>query len=183
MQAGEAARIDVWCYSYRPTDAAWHTLTRMLRRICGPQALTERVAMLALGDEDDLPAARPGQPTLVIVLFSLTATPEAEHHLRVLQQLQASQPGAGPMVALVDEQPFRERFADQPDRLEQRRQNWQRVLADGGIATVFAPLSEAGEPALEGALKNLPGQPGARPRSPAAANRPAPPDDLAVQRT
>jgi hypothetical protein len=74
-----------------------------------------------------------------VLLFALTATPEAETHGALLRAL--PQP---PAAIVVDEADFRRRFtgAAGEQRVQQRRAAWQRLLADAGLpAPVFLDLS------------------------------------------
>jgi hypothetical protein len=44
------------------------------------------------------------------------------------------------VIALVDESTFRRRFAQLPERLEERRRAWHDGLAAHGLAAVFVDL-------------------------------------------
>jgi hypothetical protein len=92
------------------------------------------------GDEDsyELPATTP--QSVVVALFALTATPEAETHGRLLQRL-LGLPAAQRLV-LIDESAFRARF--DAARLEQRRDAWRKLLDVLGARAVFVDLAHAG---------------------------------------
>lgn len=94
---------------------------------------------------DDGLAAPSGQRVL---LFAMTATPEAESHGRLLSALaragaQGRDAADGPLLAIVDESGFRRRLApaDLARRLDERRGAWRRLLEAGGHRPVFVDLA------------------------------------------
>ena len=87
-------------------------------------------------------------------MFDLTATPEAEAQGRFVQRLQAVA-DAAPLLAVVDEAAFRQRFGALPERLAERRAAWQR-WADGlGVTLMCCDLNQPDPRAAEAVLVSL----------------------------
>ncbi|MEZ5660794.1 MAG: DUF2868 domain-containing protein [Burkholderiaceae bacterium] len=97
-----------------------------------------------LGDEDDRTPPRLDDGERLLVLFNLAATPEAEHHGRLLDMLSATLPESP--VVVIDETRFRERFPADAARLEQRRTAWRGML-EGRCTARF--LEPADDPAID----------------------------------
>ncbi len=140
QQAGEPLALRVQPFNYQaPPEAAKGLETLVERHLGRPAALT-LTASCAEGEEAQCAAtvrAEWREPTVVLALFALTATPEHETHGRFVQAL-ADATGHRPVV-LIDESGFRQRFGDSP-RLAERRTAWRALLAPIGIAAVFADL-------------------------------------------
>jgi hypothetical protein len=81
---------------------------------------------------------------IVVMPFSLAATPEAENHGMVLtgarDRVAAGRPGARLMV-VIDEAPFAERMSGAPGRIAERRELWRQFVASHGIEPVFVSLA------------------------------------------
>lgn len=133
-------------YSYRIGAGLQRGLADVLERQLGPRVSLKVGDPLPQGAQDDALEAllpRGGAPATVVALFALTATPERETHGAFLRQLASRWPA--PVVVLVDESGFAQRFAGTPEfesRREQRRAAWRSVLGDAGHAPLFADLSE-----------------------------------------
>jgi hypothetical protein len=140
--------VQVVPYSYQLTAAGLEGLQRLMAQIHGGTAEVAVRPAVPLGGEDRLRESNPtaGLPaSLVVALFSMSATPEVENHAAFIAALAALLPQGTPLVALVDESAFRKRFGHDPARIDERRATWRRILATRlDIAPVFVPL-ESGE--------------------------------------
>lgn len=146
-QAGQFLAVQVLPYSYEVAMDRVPALRMLLEQALGARVAPQLAAPVALGGEDELPAALPPPPGAVppvrVALFPLTATPERENHGAFVRKLSAS---AGQLLVVVDESGFRRRFggADGETRRLQRRTAWQRMLHDEGHAPLFVDLASPG---------------------------------------
>lgn len=142
---GERATVRVMPYSYQLAPQSALGLKEIVTRVFGPKAEMSIAPSVAFGEEDTLPAdlVPQGGCALAAVLFNLTATPEAENHGTFVAAVAATLVPGTPLVALIDEAGFRQRFAGQPARLEERRSAWRQMLAAQSIAPVFVDLGES----------------------------------------
>ena len=161
--------IRVTPYAYTPDETARASLQTVLRDVIGEGAKVSIDPPCPYGAEEDWLAHIPPDEDadLHIVLFSLSATPEAENHatfVRLLREFYASARQGVRVAALVDEQPFRAHFAGQAGldrRIEERLESWRTMMA--GVNTAMVPLALDGhaprevaemlEPALLGQEK------------------------------
>jgi hypothetical protein len=155
--SGREARVHVLPYSYDVSPAAALLLQEAVTREFGPRASLAVAPAVAFGDEDALPpGALPGTPpSLVLALFSLTATPEDENHGAFLTALAAQLPPDTPLAALVDEAGFKARFDTHPKRQEERRQVWARVLEKHAVGFAFVDLDATDPAALAETLSGI----------------------------
>lgn len=130
----EAARVAVLPYSTSLTPQAALRLQQVIQRLFGPQSEVLLAEPLAFGGEDAWSVAM-GEAALHLVIFSLSATPEAEHHGALLQKLRAER-----LLVVVDESAFLQRFADQPERLAERRKLWSGFLEAIPVPHLLADL-------------------------------------------
>ncbi len=156
---GEAARIRVVPYSYRPSPQTALGLNALMGRVFGANTEVTISPTVPFGGEDALdPESVPGAPVaLVAALLSLTATPERENHGMFIAALAVRKPPSTPLAVLVDESAFRQRF-DEPGgsgaaRLGERRAAWQRMLAENGREAVFVDLENHDLAEAERALR------------------------------
>jgi Protein of unknown function (DUF2868) len=151
----EAARVRVVPYSYQLTPQAVLGLQAIAARLFGPHAEVSVAPGISWGGEDALPdgLVPAGPQTLLLVVFSLAATPEAENHGAFLAAVAALAGRATPVVAIVDESGFRKRFAHEPRRLDERRAAWRELLAGPGREPVFADLEAPDHAAVDAALE------------------------------
>lgn len=75
----------------------------------------------------------------------MTATPEPENHGAFVEAIAARLSRETPLVVVVDESAFARRFADEPQRIRERRTAWHRMFAERSREPVFADL-EGGDP-------------------------------------
>lgn len=155
--SGREARVHVLPYSYAVSPAAMLLLQEGVTREFGPRASLSVAPPLAFGDEDALPpSALPDTPpSLVLALFSLTATPEEENHGAFLAALATRLPTGTPLTALVDEAGFKARFDAQPKRQEERRRAWTRVLEKHAVTVTFVDLTDTDPGALAETLSHI----------------------------
>lgn len=96
----------------------------------------------AYGEEDDLLESLDRQATLpacIVLLISLSATPESEAHGYLVAEVQRrlrAAGGEGRLLFLLDENGFRQRFGGMPEfprRLEERRAAWEEMVKPFGL--------------------------------------------------
>jgi uncharacterized protein DUF2868 len=134
--------VRVTPYSYNVPPAAAVGLERVIRSVFGTNASLTVMAPVAYGGEDALAMNTKSQSSATLIaLFNATATPEVEAHGAFLDRLGASAGPGGTLVALVDESAFRDRWGDEPARLEARRTSWRALCADRHVACAFAALT------------------------------------------
>lgn len=158
---GEIARVCVLPYACQLVAQSALRLRDIVTRVFGPRAELTIAASVAFGEEDALPQdlLPDGPLALALAFFSLSATPEAENHGSFLSAL-ATRLGRGtPLLALIDEAGFRQRFAGQPARLEERRQAWRDVLAAQGVTPLVLDLAQGDVAAAAQELEAVLGQP------------------------
>ncbi len=145
---GHAAQVQVVPYSYQLSTAALAGLQRLLLDVHDGSAEIAVRPSVPIGGEDRLRDNDPiaGLPaSLVVAVFSLSATPEVENHAAFIATLAALLPRGTPLVAVVDESAFRRRFGHDPARIDERRGIWRRILATRlDIAPVFVALESGG---------------------------------------
>jgi len=161
LQHGDVARVVVLPYASTPNAQAALGLQAVLGPALG-DGLKLRIAPTAAfgAEEDDDDAGGAGTSldagtTLVVALFDLSATPEAESQGRFVQQLAARAPAGAATIVLVDEVAFKQRFSGDPMRLTQRRDAW-RVFAEAlGTVAVCVDLDAPDAPNATGAVRAL----------------------------
>ena len=151
QQSGDVAHVVVLPYASTPTAQAALGLRALLVPALGDPALRDGLQLriadtAAFGAEDEAEAgvALDAGTTLVVALFDLSATPEAENQGRFARQLAARAPAGAATVLLVDEAGFKQRFGADSARLVQRREAW-RVFAEAlGTVPVCTDLGTPG---------------------------------------
>jgi hypothetical protein len=136
QQRQAPARLTLLPYAQPADAAAADALAAWFRPLLGERLTlqVEPVRAYGVDDEVGLQRALGGEPTLLLALFDLAATPEAEVQARWLRQMQTATAHLRPpprFLVLVEEDAFVQRFgATAPERIAQRRQAW-RELAQG----------------------------------------------------
>jgi hypothetical protein len=147
---GKPGEARVTPYAYRAGDETRRRLARALGAAIGDGAEVGFDEPIDYGAEESWLAAQVLKPDLDyhILLFSLSATPEAENHgalaAELARRLKREQPGTV-LAAIVDESPYRSHFAGQPgldERISQRLDAWLRVLANAGVPLLALDLSQ-----------------------------------------
>ncbi len=137
-------------YAYEPSAGALAALRRLLPDALGEGFAVEVQAGVRYGDEDDLLrnlGDRGGAiADVVVLLFSLAATPEDENHGAVIAGVRDWLEHARrhtQMLVLVDEGPYLARMErSAADRIGERREAWRAFVAARGLDACFADLGE-----------------------------------------
>lgn len=160
---GERGAIAVLPYAYEPFGGATAGLRRLLSNAFGEALMITLHAGARYGEEDTFlgQLAERGDTTadVIVLLFSLAATPEEENHglfitgIRDWLQRERAQTR---LLALVDERPLAARMAASADqRISQRKDVWREFIAAHGLSACFVDLggSDAAERTLEDAQR------------------------------
>lgn len=140
--------VTVLPYNCHDSAARQAGLLAELRRWRGPGARPQCLPVMPLGAEDALPAALPaGLDGDVVVLLSLNATPEREHHGMLLARLPRHLGAGARCTVLLDSRSFDQRLAGQPDAAARRAGRiaaWQALVAEAGLPP--ARVADLGAP-------------------------------------
>lgn len=156
-------------YSFHPPERSQRQLQRLLTDVLGEKTQITADPPIPYGGEDewldgaDLAA---GGADHVVVLFNLSATPEAENHGALVAGIQGrlrqGNGGAG-LTILLDETAYRQRLAGQSGaeaRLESRRKAWEAMLGHQHVTALTLDLDADNAASLarplEGALMQPP---------------------------
>jgi hypothetical protein len=155
----EPARVRVIPYGHQLAPPAVLGLQAIAARIFGTNVEVSVAPGVAWGGEDELPGdlLPPGSLAAAAVVFGLTATPEPENHGAFLRAVAAKAAGT-PLIAIVDEAAFHQRFADVPARIDERREVWREFLRGHGFAPAFVDLDAPDLPAAEAAVEGAIGE-------------------------
>jgi len=138
---GRGRRLIVVPCGWRPSPSASQALGEALRDAFGAAAQVD-LAAATFPEQADEPD---GLPVLtgasqVIVVFTLSATPEPETHGRLLSALQHRAPQGASLEPWIDETAFSMRFAGQPQRLAERRAAWRDLMSVHALTARFVRL-------------------------------------------
>jgi Protein of unknown function (DUF2868) len=160
---GDAAVVRVIPYSFHPPERTQLQLQRLLADVLGERTRVVIEPPIPYGAEDEwlarLDLDSGGDPDHLLVLFNLSATPEAENHGALVAGLRrriAEARSGAALTVLVEESAMRGRArSDGAPRLESRRAAWQAMLGQHHAAPLILDLDA--EPAslarpLEAAL-------------------------------
>lgn len=165
---GTPLSVRVTSYAYQPAPEVKERLKALVTEALGDRVRLHFDEPVSYGSEDHWL----GQATLRpdddyhLLLFALSATPEAENHGRLAHALRerlAGDRNGTVLAAILDESGFRRQFAGQGNleqRVAARREAWESVLAGAGIAPLAMDLTGMEETAaqrLEAALIQDPG--------------------------
>jgi Protein of unknown function (DUF2868) len=150
---GAAPLVQVLPYAQLPGAQAALGLRELLASELGEDLVVKIADLTAIGDEDAA-AARAGSAAAVLraALVDLGATPEDEHHGRLLRALSTAQP-ASPTLLLVDEAAYRLRFGSLPGRLQERREAWQNFAQQHSLRAAIVNLDQPEQPESQAALQ------------------------------
>ncbi len=138
-----ATEVEVVPYSYRPVAGAVENLRSLVCDLFGPRSEIRVRSPVEYGTEP----VEPGGGRCRIVVFGLAQTPEAEVHGKLLVALREELADGQLMVVVVDGSAYRPRVG--PERLEERRRTWNRMVAAAGLEAVHLDLlADETEPAL-----------------------------------
>jgi hypothetical protein len=139
---GGPVRVCVAPYSFAVPAVAAAGMERLVRRVFGANASLTFMPSTAYGAEDALGAnATFASPMNAIALFNVTATPEPAAHGVFLDRLGKQLAAGSTLVALIDESAFRERWPNEPARLEERRASWRALCSERHVPCTFATLA------------------------------------------
>jgi hypothetical protein len=146
---GRAPLVQVLPHGAAPSPQATLGLRDWLQQACGDGLQLRMAPATAYGSEEQATTLLP-EPgaTLRVLLADLGSTPEDDSHGRLLQSLQAQAAVGAPLLVLTDEAAFRQRFAQLPARLAERRAAWQAFAHARGAGWVGVDLQQ---PDLAGA--------------------------------
>jgi hypothetical protein len=159
---GEATVVRIIPYSFHPPERTQRLLERLLADVLGEKTRVMLEPAISYGAEDEwlgqLDLAD-GEVDHFVILFNLSATPEAENHgalvAGVRRRISDAKSGAG-LTVLLDEAAMRERLRDGAEhRIGSRRAAWETMLRQHHAAPLSLNLDA--EPAalarpLEAAL-------------------------------
>ena len=118
--------VQVCPYAQDPGAQAVLGLRTLLARELGDDLQLQFAAATAVGDEDGAAQRLAAAGiTLRVLLVDLAATPEDDHHGRFVDALRAAAPEL-PLMLVVDESLYRQRFATMPERIAERRATWRQ---------------------------------------------------------
>ena len=134
---GEGADVRVLPYSVELRPVAATRLHELLHELFGSRADFAFEAPLSYGDEP--PALGDRSPRATVVVFHLAQSPEREVHGVFIEELRAQLSDSDEdLLLILDESRYRE--VASPERADERRRAWDRVLADVGVRAVpFGP--------------------------------------------
>ncbi|TMM48059.1 DUF2868 domain-containing protein [Qipengyuania marisflavi] len=153
---GPPANARITPYAYHPGEETRRRLAAVLRDALGDGAQIRFDEAVDYGAEEGWITAHPPSPEddYHVLLFTLSATPEAENHGALADELAAriAQDAPGCVTAaLLDETPFRAHFAGQAgldERMATRLEAWRSVLSSAGIVPLGVDLSHEADEAL-----------------------------------
>lgn len=168
VAAGEERhQIEVVPYSYRLDAAGVAALKALAVELFGPRTEVTVHDSAAYGDDGSEATdgagllERPGMhggARIVVALFNLAQTPEAEVHAPWLAWVRDRAEQADAFLMVVDGEPYRRRLGIDPDAagMVSRRDAWDRVAAGVAVTPVHTLLAEPivpemAEPWLTGA--------------------------------
>jgi len=166
---GGGSVVRVIPYSFHPPERSQRQLQRLLTDVLGEKTRVAVDTPIPYGGEDEWLAGAdlgPGGADHLVVLFNLSATPEAENHGALVAGIQRRlvQGGGGAgLTILLDETAYGQRLAGQSGadaRLETRRQAWEAMLGHQHVKPLAIDLDADNTAALarplEGALMQPP---------------------------
>jgi Protein of unknown function (DUF2868) len=143
--------VAVMPYAYEPSAAALAALRGLVPEALGEGLAVDVHAGVRYGDEDSMLhnlGDRGGAiADIIVILFSLAATPEDENHGAVIEGVRdwierARRPTQ--MLVLVDEGPYLARMERSAGvgRIGERRELWRAFVAARGLSACFADLGQ-----------------------------------------
>jgi hypothetical protein len=140
-------------YAYTPSPAAVTALGRLLPAALGEHLAVDMRASIPYGDEDEFVAHLAerggGVADVIVLVFTLAATPEDQNHGVVLAGVRdwlARSHRPAQLLVLVDEGPYAARMAGPvgaADRLPARRGVWEAFVAARGLGACVLDLAAA----------------------------------------
>lgn len=160
--SGTTVPVFVLPYSYQLTEEARAGLAATLTRGFGPGIKLTIEDSVPMGAEEEVahwlpPPELSAEHHVIVLLFTLTATPERENHGTFIGSLKAAGASTAHLVVMVDESSFRKRFTGPQGarRLEQRSATWRRMLRELGQSPLFVNLADPDLDAVQAQLQPL----------------------------
>lgn len=159
--AGALVRIVPYSFRLAPDDE--QRLTALLGGVLGDRAQVAVESPVAFGADDAWLDALTVDPETdhLVVLFNLSATPEAETHgafvARLKARIEGDRSGAA-LTVIIDESAYHQRLAGQAGsarRLDARRLAWKSVISHSGVSPLVLNLSSDDQPALMTKLESM----------------------------
>ena len=154
---GGGSMVRVIPYSFHPPQRSQRQLQRLLTDVLGEKTRVTIDPPIPYGGEDEWLAGadlEAGGADHLVVLFNLSATPEAENHgalvAGIQRRLVQGRGGAG-LTILLDETAYRQRLAGQSgadSRLETRRRAWETMLVHQHVTPLAIDLDDENAAAL-----------------------------------
>jgi hypothetical protein len=147
---GGGAEVHVVPYSFHPPQEGRQELEELLRAVLGDGTRTMFDTPIGYGAEDEwlAHAAFGDEADYVILLFNLSATPEAENQgvlvAGLKRRLAEARSGAA-LSVMLDETAYRQRLGGQAgaeERVATRRAAWERMLAREGVNPLSLDLQQ-----------------------------------------
>ena len=157
---GEPGKARVVAYGLDLAGEKRQRLDRMLAAALGEKVSLSFDSPVAYGNEDEWLSGNTGSLTdsdYLILLFSLSSTPEAENHgafARAVRERLAGGPST--LIVLLEEGALRSRLQGSPSadrRLAERVQAWNAVLAGAGVEPTLVSMEGAAEDEAAQALE------------------------------
>jgi hypothetical protein len=162
-ERGAGVQVEALPYSYRPSERTAQALRVLLLELFGNRASVRVAEPLAYGAKlraDPPPAAgadahaTPHRAFSTVVIFNLAQSPEQEVHgvlLAALKRAVEMRSRGSSLLVLLDEDAYRS-LGDEV-RLGERRQAWQRLARECGLAAVPLGIPAPGSDALLGGAR------------------------------
>ncbi|MCA1600665.1 MAG: DUF2868 domain-containing protein [Acidobacteria bacterium] len=148
---GRPRTVRIVPYSFDLAAQSRNRLNRLLLDALGEKTTIEIEPSIAYGEEDEWVEAQAGKlvaSDLLIVLFNLSSTPEAENHGELVDRLRQQLNGEAELMVLVDDSSFMHKLRGQasaPRRLDERLLAWRTVLAPCEIDPICVSLDSTDE--------------------------------------
>jgi hypothetical protein len=151
---GGVARVRVVPFSFAPSPASVAGLEAVFGRSFGGSATLTVTAPLAYGDDAEFSTNLvPAADGPVVMLFNLTATPEQDVHGAFAGSLRMRVGASQPLLALVDESSWLDRWPQDNVRRDQRRAAWREMLQQQRLVPVFVQLANPDLAATDTAIE------------------------------
>jgi hypothetical protein len=156
---GRTRRVRVVPYGFEFAGQAVDTLKRLLAQVLGDKAAIELDPPVHYGSEDQWLQSNGAQLTQsdqLILLFTLSSTPEAENHGAMVSGVRQRLGNAVELLVLLDESGFVHRHRGQASaqrRLEERLSAWRSVLALADIDPIRVHLDQEADDKAAGELE------------------------------
>lgn len=147
---GQPLHVVIVPYSYHASDRVIEGLQSVLSAASG-QSSSADVRRPVRQDTTEINTLLPSDGSLTVLLFALTATPERETHGRFIEAVREA--AIAPVLIVVDESAFRQRFDDgEGRRVRERTAAWQRMMDEIHQKAVFMDLTSPGFGQIEASL-------------------------------